>query len=275
MVQWCDPWLGRYVGNIRVADPAEGTSALLATAIHAGSAMRPELLARCALSAEERLREEDPFTDRWTAIADNRIIGLRSRFEVDLNRRREKAIYRSSEEAWGLNIWRSPLSDTEMDRSLEEYDRFYTRTGEFVERMLERHARVIIYDLHSYNHQRAGAGIIGDPVQNPEINLGTANLVREAWAPVVERLIASLREPDAGGKTWDVRENVKFRGGYFTQWLNERFGERVCPIAIEFKKTFMDEWTGTPDMQAIVRIKDLLGRSIEPVMRAAYALHTA
>jgi len=253
----------------------EGTSALLATAIHAGSDLRPDLLVRCALSAEERLREEDPYTERWTDIADNRIIGWCSRFEMDLNRPRMKAVYRSPEEAWGLHVWRAPLPLEEVERSLERYDAFYAMAEGLVERMLERHPRVIIYDLHSYNHQRGGPGILSDQQENPEINLGTANLQRDAWEPVVEQLITSLRGPDEGGKTWDVRENVKFKGGYFTQWLNERFGERVCPIAIEFKKTYMDEWTGAPDQEAIIRLKHLLARSVEPVMRAAHALRTA
>lgn len=246
---------------------AAGSSALLVTAIHAGAAMRPELEAICNLTPTERLREEDPFTNQWTTIADNRIVGLRSRFEVDLNRSREKAIYRVPEDCWGLDVWNTPLPDDEVGKSLAAYDDFYDIAAALVERMLERHPHVMIYDLHSYNHQRQGPGIDDDPAGAPEINLGTAHIDHALWGPVLLVLRAALlKGPD--GRTYDVRDNVKFKGGYFSQWLNERFGPRVCPVAIEFKKTFMNEWTGKPDQQAIDRIHALLTTTIIPVMRA-------
>jgi hypothetical protein len=49
----------------------------------------------------------------------------------------------------------------------------------------------------------------------------------------------------------DVRENVRFRGGHFAEWVHERFPDSGCALAIEFKKTFMDEWTGEPDSERI------------------------
>ena len=74
-----------------------------------------------------RLREEDPFTGGWTAIAPTRIIGRRSRFEVDLNRPRGRAVYRRPEDAWGLDVWTTEPPDDLVDRSLAQYDAFYTR----------------------------------------------------------------------------------------------------------------------------------------------------
>lgn len=258
-----------------IADFREGESALLVTAIHAGHALRGSLLMNCRLNAGQRFREEDPFTDQWVGIGDNRIIGLRSRFEVDLNRPRGMAVYQKPEDAWGLEVWQTPLPKEELDRSLAEFDRFYARTQQMVHRMLQRHPLVVVYDIHSYNHQRNGPGVLAHQSTDPEINLGTAHMQLTHWAPVVERLKTSLSAPDANGRIWDVQENVKFRGGHFTQWLYATFGERVCPIAIEFKKVFMDEWTGVPDASVIAVIKDLLARSIEPVMNVAYALRTA
>ena len=70
-----------------------GDSPILAVASHDGHALREELQGNCALSEEERLREEDPFTGRWTSVAPTRMIALHSRFEVDLNRPRDKAVY--------------------------------------------------------------------------------------------------------------------------------------------------------------------------------------
>ncbi len=49
------------------------------------------------------------------------------------------------------------------------------------------------------------------------------------------------------GHQLDVRENVRFEGGHLCQWVHERYAEVGCALAIELKKTFMDEWTGVPD----------------------------
>ena len=250
-----------------LAEYRAGSSNILVTAIHAGSAMRSSMEKLCALDRSQRLREEDPFTDEWTTISDNRIIGLRSRFEMDLNRPREKAVYRVPDDCWGLQAWKGTLPLEEVERSLAGYDGFYERTGALVERLLDRHPRVFIYDLHSYNHQRQGPGIDDDPSGAPEINLGTAHIELPLWERVVDALTDALRTgPD--GRAYDVRANVKFKGGYFGQWLHDRSGPRVCPVAIEFKKVFMNEWTGEPDRAAIHRIGELLAASIGPVSHA-------
>jgi N-formylglutamate amidohydrolase len=255
-----------------VAQFTEGKSALLVTAIHAGHAMRESVVERCVLTAEERLREEDPFTDEWVTISDNHVIGLRSRFEFDLNRPRESAVYQRPEDAWGLTVWKESLSDSVVLSGQQHHDEFYVQMEQCMARLLGMHALVVVYDLHSYNHQREGAGVYAAQLGNPEINIGTGNVPRTAaCARVIHALITSLRAPDANGVQHDVRENVKFRGGFFGRWLHEQYGARVCPIAIEFKKTFMDEWTGTPDPAAIQNIKVLLQRSVPTVIHATHA----
>ncbi|MDH3397974.1 MAG: N-formylglutamate amidohydrolase, partial [Acidimicrobiia bacterium] len=55
-----------------------GEMPIVATAIHAGHDARAEAAALFAVSDADRLREEDPFTDRWTEIVDNRVVVLRS-----------------------------------------------------------------------------------------------------------------------------------------------------------------------------------------------------
>ena len=64
----------------------KGQGPLIAASLHDGHHIREEILKIMALSKEERLREEDPFTRIWTEVCDTRIIALQSRFEVDLNR---------------------------------------------------------------------------------------------------------------------------------------------------------------------------------------------
>ena len=98
---------------------------VIATAIHAGHELRPEVLARTALDDATRLREEDPFTDLLTAIGGATVVAHRSRFEVDLNRPRQQAVYRVPDDAWGLELWTETPPDTELERSLASYDEFY------------------------------------------------------------------------------------------------------------------------------------------------------
>ena len=61
--------------NTRVFTVEEGRGPLDATAIHDGHAVRPEVERLMALDEASRLREEDPFTGRWTAVAATRIVG--------------------------------------------------------------------------------------------------------------------------------------------------------------------------------------------------------
>ena len=85
-----------------------GDLPVIGTAIHSGSELRQDCRNLARLSDSERLREEDPFTDMLIEDFPNRIVVHRSRFEVDLNRAREAAVYVRPEQAWGLNVWSSP-----------------------------------------------------------------------------------------------------------------------------------------------------------------------
>ena len=51
----------------------DGTTPLLATAIHNGNLISKDLSRRFALDESDQLREEDPFTWIWTGISENRI----------------------------------------------------------------------------------------------------------------------------------------------------------------------------------------------------------
>jgi N-formylglutamate amidohydrolase len=134
-----------------------------------------------------------------------------------------------------------------VERSLALYDDFYAMLAETIEARLASFDHVVLFDLHAYNHRRNGPDAEPeDPVLNPEVNVGTGTMDRELWAPIVDRLIAAMRAP-VEGTTLDVRENVKFRGGNMVRWLHETYPRRVCAIAIEIKKTYMDEWSGAVD----------------------------
>lgn len=246
-----------------------GGGPLIATAVHDGHDIRTELDDIIHISDKERLREEDPFTGEWTHISKNRIIGLRSRFEVDLNRPREKAVYINPEDAWGLHVWKQTPTEEQIAHSLAEYDAFYNGVHKILTELGNRYGRFIVFDIHSYNHLRGGPqGDPADPAGNPEVNVGTGTLDREYWAPLVDSFIKSLTDFDYFGRKLDVRENIKFRGGQFPRWINQNFPKTGCAIAIEFKKFFMNEWTGEPDREQIDMIKKALESTVPGVLDA-------
>ena len=252
-----------------------GKLPIIATAIHHGHGLRPELQEYSALHEDERLREEDPFTGKWTFIADKRIVVDQSRFEVDLNRPREKAVYRVSEDAWGLHLWKRPLPLKMVETSVARYDAFYARIFQEFTALQKHYSRMVVFDLHSYNYRRDGREAPeADPAFNPEVNIGTATMNRAYWAPVVDRFMADLHEAPFLGRHLDVRENVKFTGGYFSRWIHEHFPDTMCCLPIEFKKFFMDEWTGDGDNRQILEIGNVLRLTIPGVLEALRRLES-
>jgi N-formylglutamate amidohydrolase len=246
-----------------------GSGPIVAAAIHDGHDLRPDVAVRVALSDEERRREEDPFTARWTGIAPHRVTVHRSRFEVDMNRPRDQAVYLLPEQAWGLRVWKSPLPAQLLEQSLEDYDAFYAAMFDLLSDLRRRHGRFVVLDLHSYNHRRGGADVPpAPPEENPEINVGTGTMNRGRWRPVVERFLDDLRNFELDGRSLDVRENVRFRGGYFPRWIHETFPESGCALAVEVKKFFMDEWTGRPDEAAIRFVHEALASTLPGLLEA-------
>lgn len=225
-----------------------GEGPIVAAAIHDGHAVREGLRPLLALSNAARLTEEDPQTGAWTAVAETRVLGRRSRFEFDLNRPRPKAIYVHPADSWGLKVWNTELTAEMIAESLAHYDAFYLDVGKLLAELVSRHGKVVVYDLHTYNHRRRGPYAEFEEAElNPEVNLGTGTMDRQRWAPVVERFLADLRGFDFLGRHLDVRENVKFFGGQFGKWIHHEFADSVCVLSIEFKKFFMDEWSGEVD----------------------------
>ncbi len=244
-------------------------SPVAAAALHDGHALRAEVCAAMGLGDQERLREEDPFTAQWTEVVETRLIALRSRFEVDLNRPPERAVYLEPEDAWGLHVWRDTPSPSLVASSLAQYDAFYAAASISLVHMCRQWGRFVVLDLHSYNHRRDGpTAPPADPATHPEVNIGTSNMDRRRWAPVVDGAISHLRLAPFMGRTLDVRENVKFTGGHFPQWIHHAFPANACAIAVEFRKSFMDEWTGTPDPSHLEAIRHVLA-SLVPVLQDA------
>ncbi len=226
-----------------------GAGPVVATAIHDGHDLRAEVAAAMALADPDRLREEDPFTGQAVTGVDNHIVVHRSRFEFDLNRGADSAIYETPDQAWGLDVWGGNGERGLFDRSLAVHAAYYRMLGHFLDDIAAAHDRFVVLDVHSYNHRRDGAE--GAPTAQgkaPDINIGTFSMPREQWAFLLDPLIEAMRGFDFNGRRLDVRENIAFQGkGEQTRFIHDRYPGTGCAIAIEFKKFFMDEWSGTPD----------------------------
>lgn len=239
-----------------------GPGPVLATAIHHGHELRPEVAEAMALSDSDRLREEDPFTGDAASAAATHIIVHRSRFEFDLNRPPEGAVYQTPEQCWGLEVWKSGQPEPGIvERSLALHAEYFRMLGALLDSIAERHGRFVLIDVHSYNHRRDGPGGPATPQeQAPDINIGTFSMPREDWAFLLDPLMEAMRGFDFNGRRLDVRENVAFQGkGYQARFVHERYPQVGCAIALEIKKFYMDEWTGVPDRGEVEEMQRFIG----------------
>ena len=107
-----------------------GDSPVVATAIHNGRGVPRELAGRMSLPSEDRLREEDPYTEFIIRDVPTRIVVHRSRFAIDLNRSSDQAIYLRPEQSWGLRVWSSPPDATMVARALSFHNEYYQISGD-------------------------------------------------------------------------------------------------------------------------------------------------
>ena len=146
------------------------------------------------------------------------IVVHRSRFEVDLNRPRHSCVYEDADAAWGLEVWREPLTEEEVERSR----RLTTRSTRMLDGFLDELARrgpFVVLDIHSYNHRRDGrrpsAGARrGEPRGQRRDRLARPRPVGPRRRPLHGRPRAAAGRPAIA---LDVRENVRFRGGHLSQ----------------------------------------------------------
>jgi N-formylglutamate amidohydrolase len=234
---------------------------VVGVAVHNGHELRPNVAERMILDEATRLREEDPYTGLLAARLPSSIVVRRSRFEVDLNRPPDEAVYMGPDDAWGLQLWDDEPSADTVAHSLDQYDNFYSILSDLLDDMVLRHGGFVLYDIHSYNHRRDGARAEPAPQDaNPDLNLGTGSLPPK-WKSVAEVFLETARGADL-----DARENVKFEGRHIAAWVHEHFRDFGCALAIEFKKSFMDEWSGQLFPEKFDRLGAFLEASVDPVL---------
>jgi hypothetical protein len=222
----------------------------ICTAIHDGHQFRKALWAKCLHTEYERWFEEDPET--FTLIESHPITikGNDSRFEYDLNRTPEKAIY---EDAWGKQLWKTPLSDSEKILSLSKHTNFYKVIHALVAKTEEKHGFATVFDMHSYNWKRWNREV-------PTFNIGTANVNMKRFGTVVEAWRTALESIVLPNKIKNTAKiNDVFQGnGYLLKFVAENF-ENTLVLATELKKVYCDELTAIMYPEVV----DAIARALE------------
>ena len=204
-------------------------------AVHDGSQFRKSLWENCLHSEYDRWYEEDPCTKEMVQSHPVVIAGCDSRFEYDLNRGPDTAIY---EDAWGKKLWRDPLPETEKEHSLRKHSAFYQVTHALMSKIESKYHRAIVFDMHSYNWKRWDREV-------PVWNLGTTNIDNERFGGLVESWRKKLADMDLpNGINTTAGINDTFYGkGYFLKYITDHF-KNTLVLATEIAKVYCDEYSG-------------------------------
>lgn len=247
--------------NVHLAD-----SPFWVFAIHDGHQVDPAVGQFILLDENQRLREEDPYTASMAELPVNQLFVATSRFQLDINRKEEDAVYLRPEQAWGLNVWKDTLPSTILQQLYDEHRNFYQQLDSYIQHTIDKQGFFVAFDVHTYNAQRINEEQPIDKTPNPQINLGT-HYNSKQWRPVIDAFIESVQSQQLLGEAIDIRENVKFKGGYLAQHILQKFGDRGCVLSIEFRKDFMNEWTGLPYQPIILEYKQLLLRTLKDLQK--------
>lgn len=201
-------------------------------AVHDGHQFRKELWSTCLHSEYERWYEEDPSTKQMIQNHPIVIAGCDSRFEYDLNRAPESAIY---EDAWGKKLWSKPLTSSVKSISLQKHDNFYKVVHALISKIESKHGAAIVYDIHSYNWKRWDREV-------PVINIGTTNIDQIKYASFAKSWCSMLSQIWFSDKIKTTSAiNDTFKGnGYFLKYISKCFTNTLV-LATEFSKVYCDE----------------------------------
>ncbi|MHA7057261.1 N-formylglutamate amidohydrolase [Aquimarina sp. M1] len=201
-------------------------------AIHDGHQFRKELWDNCLHTEYERWYEEDPATRQMVQNHPIVIAGCDSRFEYDLNRDPENAIY---EDAWGKQLWKSTLTPESKKRSLQKHSNFYKVVHALVTKIESKYGAAIVYDMHSYNWRRWGREV-------PVVNLGTSNIDNDRFSVLAASWcenLSNIKLPNNAKITTAI--NDTFQGnGYFLKYITSHFNHTLV-LATEFSKIYCHE----------------------------------
>jgi hypothetical protein len=218
-------------------------------AVHDGHHFSKDLWDNCLHSEYDRWYEEDPCTGQMISGLPITLIAHDSRFEYDLNRAPETAIY---ETAWGKTLWKKPLSKEKKDRALAKHDNFYKVVLSLIVKLEELFGSSVFYDMHSYNWKRWDREV-------PVFNIGTTNVDEEKYRAEITQwqdILDDVQLPIA--QKVHCKINDVFQGnGYFLKYVTSN-SLNTLVLATEISKIYADETTGRIFPEVVTAVQDLL-----------------
>lgn len=205
----------------------------MCAAIHDGHQFRQELWNNCLHTEYDRWYEEDPETKRMIDTQPIVLAGIDSRFEYDLNRPPEEAVF---ETAWGKQLWKNPLPSEMKQKSLDKHRNFYRVVHALISQLESKFINCVVYDMHSYNWQRWDREV-------PTWNLGTTNINNERFGTMVEiwrQSLSNIQLPNNIKSTANINDTF-FGNGYFLKYITSHF-KNTLVLATEIAKIYCDEY---------------------------------
>jgi hypothetical protein len=192
------------------------------------------------------------------------IAGMDSRFEYDLNRAPETAIY---EDAWGKQLWKKPLPEEMHKKSLQKHINFYKVVHALISKLEEKFGNCIVYDMHSYNWKRWTREV-------PTWNLGTSNVDNNRFRKEIESWRAILEKtPFPKGITATSKINDTFQGnGYFLKYITQNFNNTLV-LATEIAKIYCNELEQILFPEVVSSVEKYLKTELKKHAETFYANH--
>jgi hypothetical protein len=233
-------------------------------AVHDGHQFRKELWSNCKHTEYERWFEEDPATKEMVKTHPIVIAGMDSRFEYDLNRAPGNAIY---EDAWGKQLWYTPLPEAMIAKSLEKHTNFYKVVHALIAKLESKFGACVVYDMHSYNWKRWDREV-------PTWNLGTANVDQDRFKEDIQSwstILGQMNLPNNIKSTSKI--NDTFQGnGYFLKYITQNFNNTLV-LATEIAKVYCDELAQIMYPEVVDAVEKYLRTELKTHAETFYARH--
>jgi hypothetical protein len=233
-------------------------------AVHNGHHFPKDLWKNCHHTEHERWYEEDPDTGQMISGLPITLIAHDSRFEYDLNRAPETAIYQT---AWGKTLWKKPLSTEKKDRALQKHENFYRVALTLLVKLEEIFGSTVFYDMHSYNWKRWDREV-------PVFNIGTSQVDQEKYGNIItqwQHILDDMPLPINQKVTCTI--NDVFQGnGYFLKYITAN-SLNTLVLATEISKIYCNESTGRVFPEVVKSVQDLFKYYIKAHAHRFYDRH--
>lgn len=182
---------------------------VLLLTLHSGTWIPEPIEKKLSVSRKKRKCEEDAASDRIyrKLVLENAGIWIdnkQSRFVIDFNRSRKRAIYADNSEEWLDVVWKKELTKEDEEAIHSSYrECYFTLT-----KLLDSYTFNIIFDGHTMN----------DRPGRPDISIGT-KYIPSFYMPIVRE----LRQRLSGMGYEKVSLNKPYKGGNILRWMRVKF----------------------------------------------------